>query len=127
MFIDPYSPIPRDQLDGVLDAAELRPGEYFLDLGSGDGRLLLAAAQRGAISRGIEIDGELVRKSKAHLSQFELGIRIEHGDFMRRSWSKFDVVYHQTEKSAIIEKFHREKNPGARLVLDFGRNLKVVR
>ncbi len=51
-----YVPTRLQTVERMLDFAEVRPGEVLVDLGSGDGRIVLAAAKRGANARGIELD-----------------------------------------------------------------------
>lgn len=51
----PWVPLGQREVERMLDVAELRPGELFYDLGCGDGRLLTAAARRGATAVGFEI------------------------------------------------------------------------
>lgn len=51
-----YVPTRLQTVERMLDYAELKPGETLVDLGSGDGRIVLAAARRGANARGIELD-----------------------------------------------------------------------
>jgi SAM-dependent methyltransferase len=51
-----YVPTRLQTVERMLDFAELKPGETVVDLGSGDGRIVLAAAKRGANARGIELD-----------------------------------------------------------------------
>ncbi len=52
----PYLPILQRDAKGALDLANLKPGQTLIDLGSGDGRLLVAAARRGIKSIGYEIN-----------------------------------------------------------------------
>jgi hypothetical protein len=51
-----YVPTRLQTVERMLDFAELKSGETLVDLGSGDGRIVLAAAKRGANARGIELD-----------------------------------------------------------------------
>lgn len=51
-----YVPTRLQTVERMLDFAELKAGETLVDLGSGDGRIVLAAAKRGANARGIELD-----------------------------------------------------------------------
>ncbi|MBC7780257.1 MAG: class I SAM-dependent methyltransferase [Proteobacteria bacterium] len=51
-----YVPTRLQTVERMLDFAALKPGEVLVDLGSGDGRIVLAAARRGANARGIELD-----------------------------------------------------------------------
>src|SRR6266496_3617073 len=44
----------------MLNMAKLTPNDYLVDLGSGDGRMVIAAAKRGARSLGVEYDPDMV-------------------------------------------------------------------
>src|SRR5919106_795775 len=48
----------------MLDMAKLTPKDYLIDLGSGDGRTVIAAAKRGATAHGIEYNPDMVALSK---------------------------------------------------------------
>ena len=52
----PYVPTPAAVVDAMLDMAEVGPADYLIDLGSGDGRIVIAAARRGAQGLGVDID-----------------------------------------------------------------------
>lgn len=60
----PWVPTPQIMVDTMLDLAKVAPGDYVIDLGSGDGRLVIGAAKRGARALGIEYDPDLVELSK---------------------------------------------------------------
>jgi SAM-dependent methyltransferase len=61
----PYVPSTRGNVDEMLRLAAVQPTDVVYDLGSGDGRIVIAAARDwGARAVGIEIDGELVAKSR---------------------------------------------------------------
>jgi SAM-dependent methyltransferase len=55
-----WVPTPPALVDGMLDMAKLTPRDVLIDLGSGDGRLVIAAAKRGATAVGIEYTADLV-------------------------------------------------------------------
>ncbi|MCX7893991.1 MAG: SAM-dependent methyltransferase [Burkholderiales bacterium] len=59
----PYVPTPQKVVDAMLDLGKVGPGDYVIDLGSGDGRIVLTAAQRGARGLGVEIDERLVAQA----------------------------------------------------------------
>lgn len=61
----PYVPTPRRVVTAMLDLAELTPNDYLFDLGSGDGRIAIMAAQRGARALGVDIDPNRVAESNA--------------------------------------------------------------
>jgi hypothetical protein len=59
-----YLPTPPELVSQMLDMAAVTPDDFVVDLGSGDGRIVIAAAKRGARALGIEYDGPLVELSK---------------------------------------------------------------
>lgn len=62
----PFLPTPMTAVEAMLDLAKVGPGDSVVDLGSGDGRIAIAAAKRGAMALGIEIDPDLVRRARLH-------------------------------------------------------------
>ena len=58
-----WVPTPLIVVETMLDLAKVTPEDYVIDLGSGDGRLVIGAAKRGARALGIEYDDNLVRYS----------------------------------------------------------------
>lgn len=61
----PYVPTPAPVVDRMLELAGVGPEDYVIDLGSGDGRIVIAAAQRGALGHGVEIDPERNAEARA--------------------------------------------------------------
>ncbi len=58
----PFVVSPPEVVDRMLRLAEPKPGDYVIDLGSGDGRIVIEAAKRfGARGLGVDIDPRLVR------------------------------------------------------------------
>ncbi|GIL77500.1 hypothetical protein Vretimale_2955 [Volvox reticuliferus] len=64
-YVAPFYPTPDAVISRVLDLTEVGPGDCLYDLGCGDGRVLLAAARRGARCVGYELDPELARDAAA--------------------------------------------------------------
>lgn len=62
----PFLPTPMSAVEAMMELAEVKPGDSVIDLGSGDGRIAIAAARRGASALGIEIDPDLVRRARLH-------------------------------------------------------------
>ncbi len=62
----PYVPTPNEVVEKMLDAADVGPGDYVIDLGSGDGRIVIAAAKRGAFAHGVDIDPQRIREANAN-------------------------------------------------------------
>ena len=58
---EPFVPIPEDVIPQMLSLASLKPNERVVDLGSGDGRIVIAAAKSfGASALGVDVRGALV-------------------------------------------------------------------
>jgi SAM-dependent methyltransferase len=91
----PYYPTPESVVERMLKFADLKPGEKLFDLGSGDGRIVIIAAQKfHADATGIEIDAELVKQSseRIHGLGLEKAARIIRGDLLRQDYSSADVL-----------------------------------
>ncbi len=59
----PYVPTPRRVVAAMLDLAAVGPEDYLIDLGSGDGRIAVMAAQRGARALGVDLDPDRVAEA----------------------------------------------------------------
>jgi precorrin-6B methylase 2 len=59
-----WVPTSHEMIETMLDLAQVTPKDFVMDLGSGDGRAIIAAARRGARGRGVEYNEELVEYSK---------------------------------------------------------------
>ncbi|HEX5606616.1 MAG TPA: class I SAM-dependent methyltransferase [Candidatus Binatia bacterium] len=65
--IVPFVPSPQEVVDKMIELGGVKPGDVVYDLGSGDGRIVVAAAKRGAKAVGFEIDGDLVKQSQENI------------------------------------------------------------
>jgi len=72
-----FLPTPPEVVEEMLVLASLERGERLIDLGSGDGRIVIGAAKRGASAIGIEIDPELIETSRANAREAGVGKRAE--------------------------------------------------
>ena len=61
-----WVPTPQALADKMLNLAQVTPQDYVIDLGSGDGRIVITAAKRGARAHGIEYNPDMVELSKRH-------------------------------------------------------------
>jgi hypothetical protein len=74
----PYVPTPPSVVDTMLELAGVGPEDDVIDLGSGDGRIVIAAAkQRGARGTGVEIDGALVDEARREAQRQGVAGRVE--------------------------------------------------
>lgn len=62
----PYVPTPQLVVDRMLELAGVQPGDYVIDLGSGDGRIVISAAKMGAMGHGIDLDPQRIKEARAN-------------------------------------------------------------
>jgi SAM-dependent methyltransferase len=81
-------------VERMLDLAGVTANDYLVDLGSGDGRTVIAAAKRGAKALGIEYNSELVALSRRNAAQEGVADRAEfvEGDVFETDFSKATVL-----------------------------------
>ncbi|MEL7834344.1 class I SAM-dependent methyltransferase [Fodinibius sp. Rm-B-1B1-1] len=72
----PYVPTPQNVVERMLDLAEVESSDYVIDLGSGDGRIVIAAASRGANGHGIDLDPERIAEARENASKQGVDDRI---------------------------------------------------
>jgi len=65
--IVPFVPTPQEVVDKMVELAGVKKGDVVYDLGSGDGRIVITAAKKGAKAVGFEIDGDLVKQSRDNI------------------------------------------------------------
>ncbi len=64
----PYVPTPENVVERMLDITNVKSSDYVIDLGSGDGRIVIAAAKRGASGHGIDLDPERIAEARENAS-----------------------------------------------------------
>jgi protein-L-isoaspartate O-methyltransferase len=91
----PYIPSPQQVVDRMLSAARVKPGDLVYDLGSGDGRIIITAAQKfHARAVGVELRGDLCKSTQARIKSLGLEdqVRLIHGNLLKVDLSPADVV-----------------------------------
>jgi hypothetical protein len=118
----PYVPSPQSVVADMLRYAEVGAGDFLIDLGSGDGRIVLTAAKVfGARGFGVEIKDDLVRKSNEAAKNEGLAERVR---FMKQDLFKTDLsqatvitMYLLPDTVNLLkDKFLSELRPGTRIV-----------
>jgi predicted RNA methylase len=116
-----FVPTPEPVAEEMLVMAQVMPHETVYDLGSGDGRILIAAAQKyHARAVGYEIDPRLVELSRKRIAALGLSHRVEvrQGNLFQADLSQADVVtlyLSPTMNAKLLPQFERMK-PGSRIV-----------
>ncbi len=116
-----YEPTPRGVVETMLDLARVGTGDVVYDLGCGDGRIVVAAARRGASGVGIEIDPHLVEWAQANVLAERVGERVKiwNQDLFLTDLSAASVIalYILPEMNRRLRpKLFRELKVGARVV-----------
>jgi cyclopropane fatty-acyl-phospholipid synthase-like methyltransferase len=96
LFGSPWYPISRKSLRRALDFCEARAGERIVDLGSGDGRVLIAAAKEyGLLATGIEIDPIKVWLSnlKVRRAGVQDRVNIVRADLFDYNYREADILF----------------------------------
>lgn len=118
----PFDPTPQEVVERMLVLADVRRNDVIYDLGSGDGRLLIAAAKKyGARGVGFEIEPGLVKlaRENARKAGVEKLVQIRQQDFLSADLSSATVVtlYLSYDGNlAVREQLQRQLKPGARVV-----------
>ena len=87
-------PTPQVLVEKMLDMAKVTPEDFVIDLGSGDGRMVIAAAKRGTRALGIEYNPDLVALSKRNAAKENVGERAQfvQGDLFESGMSRATVI-----------------------------------
>jgi precorrin-6B methylase 2 len=118
----PVYPTPQLVVDQMLSIAQVRPGEMVYDLGCGDGRIVIAAAQKyKAHAVGIEIRRDIYERTLRKVASVGLSdqVQIVHGNALRYDLSPADVVtlYLLTSSNERLKPIlARDLKPSARVV-----------
>lgn len=117
----PFVPTPRRVVAAMLDLAEVGESDFLIDLGSGDGRIAIAAAQRGARALGVDLDPARIAEAAvaARLSGVESRARFRRQDLFDTPIGEASVVamYLLPEVNLRLRpRLLTELRPGARIV-----------
>ena len=117
----PFVPTNHSAVARMVALSAVRPGQRAADIGSGDGRIVIAMARAGAVAHGYEINPFLVWWSKYKIYKAGLSGRafVHWGSFWKKNFAEFDVITVFGIKKIMRElgeKMRRELRPGARVV-----------
>ena len=117
-----YVPTPPEVVNAMLDLAHVTPQDVVYDLGSGDGRIVIAAAKRfGVKGVGVELDRDLNRVAERAASKAGVAslVRFQPLDLFKADLSDATVItlyLSPTTNLRLREKLRRELKPGTRIV-----------
>jgi SAM-dependent methyltransferase len=115
-----WVPTPPELVEAMLDLAKLTPQDYVVDLGSGDGRNVIAAARRGARALGVEFNPKMVVLSKRNAVAAGVGDRATfiEGDMYQADISKANVMalFLLPSNMLVLRPKFLDLRPGSRIV-----------
>ncbi|NNE13071.1 MAG: methyltransferase domain-containing protein [Ilumatobacter sp.] len=129
-YLGPYLVTPSTLVAPLLRCADIRAGELLVDLGCGDGRILVEAAEIGCRAIGVETDADLVERARAAADRAGVTSRVQvvHGDATTADIGDADVVVMflpvDTLRDLLPAVLDRMR-PGARLVVHEQERLTV--
>lgn len=119
IFGAPWVPAFNQDLDELFDLAKLKRGSKFVDLGCGDGKILLAAARRGAIVTGYEINPIMWAIAWLRLRQYRSHANVYFGSYWSHNLTSYDVIWlylidHHMPRMA--QKIHSQASAKAHII-----------
>jgi SAM-dependent methyltransferase len=89
-----WVPMPDAQVERLLDLAKVTAADFVMDLGSGDGRTVIAAAKRGARAMGVEFNPDLVVLSRHRAREAGVADKVSfvEGDLFKTDLSRASVI-----------------------------------
>lgn len=120
----PFVPSSDERLRKMIELAGVGPGIKAADIGSGDGKVVIALAKQGAEAHGYEIDYERAQKSLENIKKERLEKRafIHNMNFWDAEFGDYDVltIYGITSiMKRLEEKLLKEMKPGAIIVSNY--------
>lgn len=120
--IAPYYPTPMKVVDKMLEVSGLKAGETMFDLGSGDGRIVIRAAEKyKAKAIGVEYDPSLAKQSQDRIKQLGLTnlASIIQGDLLLQNYESADVItvyLLPVGNNLVTPILEKQLKPGTRIV-----------
>lgn len=117
----PFVPLSKPHVKELLALGDIRPGERLVDLGSGDGRILIAAAKQGAEAYGWEINPLLIWWSTWRARRMGLSkkVHIQQGNYWNKSLKDADIItlfLVRPQMKRLQSKLKKELKSGARIL-----------
>jgi hypothetical protein len=115
-----WVPTAQTLVDKMLDMAKTAPGDYVIDLGSGDGRTVITAAKRGIKAHGIEYNPDMVALSKRNAEKAGVADKatFAHADIFESDFSQATVLtlFLLTDLNIKLRPTILKMKPGTRVV-----------
>jgi precorrin-6B methylase 2 len=115
-----WYPTPHELVDVMIKMAGLTSADYLIDLGSGDGRIVIAAAKKGINAAGVEFNPDMVEYSKKNAEREGVADKTDFikADFFEYDMSKATVItmFLLPELNRKLKPLLLELKPGTRII-----------
>ena len=118
-FGAPFLPTLKPQVRSALDLLDLKPGQTLLELGSGDGRVLVAAAERGITAIGYELNPLLAIYSWLRTRRYNGKVRVVWGDFWNKKLPPTEGIF-----VFLLDPYMKKLDK--KIVQEYGKPVKLV-
>mgnify|MGYP001179286701 CR=1 FL=1 len=117
----PYASTPSDVVEKMMEVARVGPGDYVIDLGCGDGRIVIAAARKGAFGHGVDLDPERIREARENAQKANVSEKVMFvkEDIFETDISQASVIAMyllSTVNEDLRPRLMKELDPGTRVV-----------
>lgn len=116
----PYLPTLTPQVGTALDLVDLKPGQTLLELGCGDGKILIAAAKRGINVVGYELNPVMAFIAWARTLRYRDRVRVVWGDFWVVDWPAADGIF-----VFLLDRYMEKLN--TKIVQSYGKSGKTIK
>lgn len=118
-FGAPFLPTLKPQVRSALDLLDLKPGQTLLELGSGDGRVLVAAAERGITAIGYELNPLLAIYSWLRTRRYNGKVKVVWGDFWNKKLPPTEGIF-----VFLLDPYMKKLDK--KIVQEYGKPVKLV-
>jgi SAM-dependent methyltransferase len=119
LFGAPFLPTLKKNVKPAIKLINLSPGQTLLELGSGDGRVLVAAAQAGLNVIGYELNPILYVYSWLITRKYRKQVKIVFGNYWNKTWPEADGIF-----VFLLNRYMEKLN--TRIVQDYKKPIKLV-
>ncbi len=112
-----YVPTPMEAVQAMIKIADLKPSDFVIDLGSGDGRVVIEAAKHCNYAQGVELNPTLLAQARTAARGMDNAEFYEQ-DFMKVNLDEFNVIflYLLPELNLKLKPILQRLAPGTRIV-----------
>jgi hypothetical protein len=119
LFGAPFLPTLKSNVEPAMELIDLKPGQTLLELGSGDGRVLIAAAKAGINVVGYELNPILFAISWVRTRRYRKQVKIVLGNYWNKKWPETDGIF-----VFLLQRYMEKLN--TRIVQRYKKPIKLV-